>query len=331
MRLLSFFQKKDILRNSERLFYRESGVGFMKRDGYHMLNNMLKTVFGTFILAFGTAIFVLPYNLVTGGVSGVAIVLAHLIQGVDTEIFITALSWGLFILGYFALGKGFALKTLISSIVYPIGVGLFVPLTQPDVLGGFFSLSSGEYGEISILLAAVFGGFLIGAGCAITFLGGGSTGGVDVLSFMICKQFPKLKSSKVIFIVDAVIILLGMLVVGDLVLSLLGILTAFVGALVIDKLFLGESRAFIANVFSDAYEEINKDVIRLLNRTTTIHEVTGGYTKQSRKMLMITFHMRQYNELLSIISRHDKDAFITIHSAHEINGDGWTFDRKTEE
>lgn len=296
----------------------------LKNKTLRIVKNIAITIFGTLILSLGTAVFILPYDLVIGGVSGIGIILAHLIADVPTEVWIAALTWILFIIGYFALGKDFAMKTLISSLVYPLGIAAFSPMATAEFFGGFLNLGTGQYSEISVLLASVFGGCLIGIGCAIVFLGGGSTGGVDILSFILCKCFPRLKSSRVIFLVDALIIALSMLIVGDFALSLLGIIAAFVGSLVIDRLFLGQSRAFVALVFSDAYVSINEEIIRRLNRTTTMLEVIGGYTKRRRIMLLITFPMREYNELLSIISRLDKDAFVAVYSAHEITGFGWT-------
>ena len=299
-----------------------------RNNAYYIAKNILLTVLGTLILAFGTALFVLPYDLITGGVSGLAIIFSHLVPSITTEIWIAILTWSMFVLGLIVLGRAFALKTLISSIVYPLGVALFSPLVSAQCLGGFFNLSLGSFSDISVLLAALFGGCLIGAGCAIAFLGGGSSGGVDVLSFVICKISPRLKSSRVIFFVDAVIIILGMISTRDFALSLLGILSAFVGALVIDKLFLGRSRAFIANVFSDEYEAINRGVIQNLGRTCTIIDAVGGYSQRKQRMLLITFDFGQYNELLHIIRTHDRNAFITVYAAHEINGDGWTIHKK---
>ena len=296
-----------------------------EKEIFYIAKSVAQTVLGSLILSFGTALFVLPYGLITGGVSGLAIVFADLFHGLSTESWIAILTWSFFLLGFVTLGKSFAVKTLISSVVYPLGVALFTPLLSMESLGGFLNLHTSQYAEISVLLAALFGGCLVGAGCAITFLAGGSTGGVDIISLALCKWFPRLKSSKVIFFVDAAIISLGMLSTQDFALSLLGILSAFVSALVIDKLFLGASRAFIANVFSDAQDAIVRDVIDMLHRTCTIVDTVGAYSKRKRKMLMITFPLNQYNALLHIIHSNDKNAFVTIHSAHEINGDGWTF------
>ena len=177
------------------------------------LKNMGLVVVGTLILAFGTALFILPFDLVCGGISSIAIILNNLlsVDFISIDTLITLITWTLFFIGLIFLGKNFALKTLISTIVYPIGISLFSKLYDPQFMNGIFCIDQSQYSEIAILLAALFGGVLVGAGCALTFLGGGSTGGVDIFASLICKIFKKLRSSVVIFCIDAITIALGLL------------------------------------------------------------------------------------------------------------------------
>lgn len=293
-----------------------------------MIKNILLVIIGTAVLAFGSGVFLIPFNLISGGMSGIAIILdkifpLNILNMSSIDVYVTFLTWALFFLGLFCLGKAFALKTLISAIVYPPMLSISLKLVENQVLNGFFDISS-SYPQIGILLAALFGGVCVGAGCAITFLGGGSTGGVDIIALVICKYIKKIKSSIMIFIIDASIVVLGVFVINDMVVSLLGITSAFICALVIDKLFLGESKAFIAQIVSNEYEKINQAIINKLDRTTTILEGTGGFTKQPRKVVMVSFTMSQYAQLTNLIKMIDKDAFVSIHRAHEINGEGWT-------
>ena len=297
-----------------------------KADILKSAKNIGLIIVGTLSLSLGTSLFMLPYNLVTGGVSGYAVVLSQIIppEILTVEMIITILTWISFFLGLICLGKMFAMKTLVSTIVYPIGVSIFTNITNPEFLGGFFNLQVSQHSDVGVLLAAVFSGVLIGFGCALTFLGGGSTGGVDVIAFIACKIFKKLRSSVAIFVVDASVILFGMFVIGDFVLSLLGIVSAFVAALMIDKVFIGGSKAFVAHIITDKHEEINKLVIEKLDRTSTVVDVVGGYSGVGKKMLMVSFSMNEYAELMSIITKNDREAFLTVNQAHEIHGEGWT-------
>ena len=299
-----------------------------------MLKNTILVILGTFVLAFGTGLFIIPFDLVTGGVSGIGIILSRIfasipfLSGVHVDVYASVVNWILFFLGLVFLGKAFAMKTLVSTVVYPFALSLAVWLSGGEVLGGFFNLLSEryvEYGEITRILATVFGGAMVGAGCALTFLGGGSTGGVDIIALIICKYVRRIKSSVLIFTLDAGIVALGVFVIGDLVTSLLGIASAFICAISLDKLFIGESSAFIAHIVSEKYTEINAAVIERLERTSTILDCMGGYSGKSRKMLVTTFAVNQYAEFTAIISAIDKRAFVTVHRAHEINGEGWSY------
>ena len=292
-----------------------------------VFKSILLTVAGTLVLSFGTAVFIVPFNLVAGGISGISIVLDRLILPDVTsfDLIVTIVTWTLFFVGLIVLGKSFALKTLISTVIYPIGVSLFMRLATPDFLGGFFYLKGyTEYSDVALLLATILGGACVGIGCSITFLGGGSTGGVDIIAFTVCKIFKRAKSSVVLFIIDAVIVVCGMFVLQNLVVSLLGIISAFVSAIMVDKVFLGSNRSFIAQIISDNPEEINKEITERIGRGTTVVSVTGGYTGKDKKMIMVSFTLNQYADILAAIHTIDKNAFVTIHQAHEINGEGWT-------
>jgi uncharacterized membrane-anchored protein YitT (DUF2179 family) len=305
-------------------------LNYSRKQLLHEARNLLLVILGAAILGFGTGVFFIPFDLVTGGVSGLAIVIEHLLPfNISVDVYVAVITWSLFFVGLFTLGKNFALKTLVSSIVYPTALALSSQLVSPEVLGGFFYLEGYAYKDITILLAAIFGALCIGVGCAITFVGGGSTGGVDVIAFLICKVFKRLKSSVVLFAVDATIVVLGMFVLKDLVLSLLGIMAAFIFALVVDYVFIGSGKDFVAHIISDHPEEISRLVIERIDRTTTILDAVGGYSKEKKKLVMVSFTINQYSELMNIINRVDKKAFVTISRAHEINGEGWTHEKKS--
>ena len=293
------------------------------------LKNISLVILGTLVLAFGCAVFVVPFNLVTGGVTGLSIVIDNVFGkiGLDIEIdiIIGVLTWLMFFLGLLFLGKDFALKTLVSAIVYPPAISLFMKLVDPAVMGGFLDLTTSAHADIALIISALFGGLCIGTGCAITFLGGGSTGGVDIIAFILCRFFKKWKSSIVIFAIDAITVLLGMFVIQDLILTLLGIISAMVGAIVIDKIFIGRSQAFTAQIVSDKYEEINLAIRNEVRRTTTMIPAKGGYSGDEKTVLMVTFTMRQYAYLMNAVKRIDKTAFVSISRAHEINGEGFTY------
>ena len=307
-----------------------------KREWMIFIKSFIFIILGTFILAFGTAMFIFPFDLVTGGISGIGIILSKALSSVPfigdlgPDVYSSLINWILFALGFVLLGKTFAMKTLISTVFYPLALFISEYIVHSSPIAELLDLTkyTGEYHSIALIIATVFGGACIGAGCAFTFLGGGSTGGVDVIALTLSKYVRGLKSSVSFFICDTVIILIGVFAVDNFLLSLLGIVSAFICAISIDKLFLGESSAFIAHVVSDKYEEINCAVIEKMSRTTTIVDAVGGYSGEGKKLVIITFAMRQYPAFTQIISSIDKNAFVTVHRAHEINGEGWTYELK---
>ncbi len=288
--------------------------------------NIFLVVCGTIILSFGSAVFLIPFDLVAGGVTGSAIIIENFspYSFITVDLIIVVLSWGLFFIGLIFLGKAFAFKTLISTVIYPPSVAFFSRLVEAHFFEKLLNLKGGLYGEVSPLLAALFGGVLVGVGCALTFRGGGSTGGTDILAFVLCRAFKNLRSSVAIFIVDAAVILGGLFVLQSLTLTLLGIITAFVSVIVIDKVFLGQEQAFAAQIISQKEKQLRAEIIEKLSRTTTEISVVGGFTGEAQTMLMVTFTLGQYADLLSIIKSVDAAAFVTIYRAHEISGKGWT-------
>lgn len=297
-----------------------------KTELRNRIRSIILVIVGTSILAFGTAVFILPFDLVAGGMSGLAIVIDALIpiEAITVDMIITVLTWSLFLLGLLFLGKDFAMKTLISAIVYPIAIALFLRLVNADVLGGLFSLETSGYSELPLIISATVGGALVGVGCAVTFLSGGSTGGTDIVAFLICKLFKRLKSSTAVFLVDALVIVLGVFLTKNLILSLLGIISAMICAIVIDKIFLGGTAALVAQIVTEEGEEINRAVIEQMERSTTILSAVGGYSGKKKQLLTVSFSMRQYTQLMDIILRTDPAAFVTVYKAHEIRGEGWT-------
>ncbi|MBP5342697.1 YitT family protein [bacterium] len=299
---------------------------FTKENTLKLISNTLLVLLGTFILAMGTEMFIIPQELDTGGVSGIAICFKYAGIEFSTEIIIGIIGWILFFLGLIFLGWSFSAQTLISTITYPLFLLLinficskysFLLIAESQSLAGNPALIT--------LLSSLFGGILVGAGCAITFVGGGSTGGVDIITFIICKYFKRIKSSASIFIIDAIIVILGFIINKDhdIALCLEGVFSAFIAALVVDRIFVGQSDSFAAYIITDKYQEITDEVINKLNRTTSILDIEGGYTKEMKKMLIVSFTIRQYTQVMSIITRYDRKAFTIIHRTHEIDGEGF--------
>ena len=207
------------------------------------IKNVFLIILGTASLALATAAFLVPFELVAGGISGLAIVINSLLGGgfLSVEIIITVLTWISFFAGLIFLGKSFALKTLLSSALYPLLVAIFIERGLSDSFRHFLDLEGG------MLIAAALGGALVGIGCALSFKSGGSTGGVDVLALTLCKKHPTLKLPRLMLIIDTAIIIFGAFAIADPKKTLFGIFSALTSAFTIEAVLNTKFKAFWTN------------------------------------------------------------------------------------
>ena len=198
-----------------------------KKEILKIVKDTLLIILGNFVLAFGTAIFLTKLNIVAGGLSGIGIIFQYhfgqYVGGQLIDIVVFIFTWILWVIGLIFLGKDFALKTLISAIVYPLALSLFlrVPvfgtLSESICYYGLTVTDGVVEGSVPIghlLLCGLFGGVFVGTGVALTFTGGGSTGGVDVIIALLGKYTP-IKESVASFMIDAVIIVTAMIAIPN--------------------------------------------------------------------------------------------------------------------
>ncbi len=315
-----------------------------KRQVLHTIFKIFLVLLGTFILAFGTGVFLVPFNIITGGVSGISILLGRLnILSVDIWSYI--ICWSLFIVGFFVLGLKFSLSTLISTIFYPIfltillriGLGeaclsLLCPKNGIVYINGNLSVlptTIQSLGTGNLLIISLFGGIFVGLGCGITFIGEGSTGGLDILCF-IFKKFFNFSVSVTSFILDASVILIGIIV--DIVnggtsttfmASLIGIIGAFSCAMAIQYIYNGLESSYVCDIITSKPDEVNDYVQKELERTTTYFKIVGGYSKEEKTMIRLVFSKREYTTIKDALSKIDPEAFITFTKAKLVTGEGF--------
>ena len=283
---------------------------------------VLLVILGSAILAYGTAIFLTKLEIVAGGLSGVAIIIQHFIGGADQyiDIIVAAASVVLFFIGLFFVGKEFALKTLVSTIAYPAFLALFL---RVEYFHQVADLVSGDGSVGYILVCGIFAGVFVGAGVALTFLGGGSTGGVDIIIVIIAKH-TKLNESISSFVTDASIILLSIILIpGNIVNSLCGIISAFVVALMIEFIYVNQTASIQADVISDKWEDISRFAQDEMGRGATIIKAQGGYHQEERIILRVVFDRRQFDVFKKYVARTDPKAFITYTQTNAVYGEGF--------
>lgn len=286
------------------------------------LTNYMLIIIGSAVLAIGDAFFIIPYNIVSGGVAGFGIVMSFA-AGWDTELTITIAQWVLFFLGIILLGAKFGFKTIVSTVVYPLFLYLFTYIYENYQWVHLPGISATNDNFVAILvLAGLVGGALVGAGCGLTFLGGGSTGGVDCLSLASAKYF-KIKTAVTGFVIDASIIFAYIVYMDSILLLLVGIISAFMCAFLINLTYREDQNSYVADIISEKWELINNEINYELDRGTTLLESYGGYTGKEKMMIHVVFSKEDYDEIMKLIFKYDPDAFVFTTKAHEATGEGF--------
>lgn len=306
-----------------------------KMDWFKLICRTILVIIGTVVVAIGNIAFLVPLDINAGGLSGIGIIARYFadpsFKTMIYNIIVTGASVILWLVGLLFIGKDFAIKTLVATIVFP--AANWILTTVPGI-----STSIANFGELiktsgngptagNYLLAGLFGGVFVGTGVSITFVGGGSTGGVDVITFLF-EKYLKIKQSIASFLVDGTIVVLGLLLLlprdnSFLLPCLSGILSAFVTALIIEIIFIGSQTSYQVDIISEKWEEISKFAQDEMGRGATIIPAKGGYRGENRPILRIVFDKRQYNKIRVFISKVDPKAFVTFTRTNAVFGEGF--------
>lgn len=270
----------------------------------------LLVILGSCILALGVGVFILPNNILTGGVAGIVIIIKRFID-VDEEIMVIIINIILFIIGWIFLGQKFFKKTILSLIAYSLALLMVkefvvVPVVDP-------------------ILAAVYGGLLLGIGVALVVKQGGSTGGMDIPP-LILHKYAKVDPSKGIMVTDTLTVLAGWYAYGFETI-LIGLVSVFVSSFAIGRILNAYNgvRGMQLQIISDKYEDINNAINSELERGTTLIHGRGGYSKEDKNIILLVVSNDELDEVLDIVERYDKNAFTIISEAIDVHGEGFTY------
>ena len=274
--------------------------------------DIIWVVAGNAVLALAVSMFILPYDILSGGVAGIAVALQPLIP-LPVTLMVNLLVVGLFILGACFLGKEFAMKTILSSLIYPVFLTFFsgrVPMLDLDPI-----------------LASLYGGLLGGMGGGMALRTGASTGGMDIPPLIVHK-LTHIEIAKLVLITDALTVLLGAFTYG-LEAVLIGFVSVWASSVAIDKMLMfGGQQAKAIQIISDQYEQIIERIHSELDRGTTLIEAQGGYTHEKRKIVLVVITKNQYPALMEMVTAIDKEAFVIANDTHEVKGFGFSFEFK---
>ncbi|PRY83903.1 YitT family protein [Alkalibacterium olivapovliticus] len=266
-------------------------------------------IFGSFLTAIAFQVFLLPNNIVSGGVSGLSIA-ANAMFGWSPALFQYAVNIPLLILCFILLGKAAGYKTILGSILLPfflIFIGHFPALTSDP------------------LLAALFGGGITGLGIGIVFRAKASTGGTSII-VQILYQFLHLQFGLSTIMVDGVVIMIALLVF-DVETVMYSLIALFIVSRTIDLVQLGFHRNKNVFIISDSPQDIRTEILHTMQRGVTNLGIRGGYGNTDKDMLMVVIQEREFTLLKEVVLKADSDAFVVAMPASEVLGRGFSLEK----
>lgn len=266
-------------------------------------------VVGCALYAIGVTAFALPNHISQAGTTGLAIIVNHLFEFIPLGTANLLLNIPLFVLGFIFIGWRFVAKTGWVTIILSVIL---------DVFANFLPTYTGNQ-----ILAAIFCGLCTGAGLAIVFMRGATTGGTDIIGRIVHKRHPHIQVGKVIMASDVVIVLLGALVFRSVESAMFAVITIFVNSRLLDYILYGTGSGKMLLAVTEHAQEIADAITSQMGRGVSILPVKGGYTGEEKNMVICAVKKREVQQLTKIIRHVDTDTFIIITDAGEILGEGF--------
>jgi len=272
----------------------------MEERSSHMLKNLIVIV-GSFVIAFAFNAFLVPHEILSSGISGIAILLG-IITPFDTGILNFIMNVPLLILGYYKLGKEITLNTLVC--VLSLSVFLYIIPAE--------SISD------NILLSAIFGGAIGGLGIGLIMKYSGTSGGMDIIAIIISRS-SNFSVGLLLTGMNSVIVLVSG-TVFNWEIALYTLLSIYLTGKAIDTIYTNHEKLTM-QIITTAAEPIRQELLVSIYRGVTVTEGYGGYTLEKKHILMMVVTRYEMLQIKQIIHKHDEKAFINIFETVEIVGE----------
>ena len=265
-------------------------------------------IIGAFLMAVSTALFLLPNQLSTGGISGISTILYYLCN-YPVGLTMLLMNVPLFVIAMVKVNKRLFFKSILGTVLLSVFI---------DLLENLSPITNDRF------LACIYGGIIMGIGTAIILKAGASTGGTDLLSYVIRAYNNKFKSSRVIIIADTIIIFFNIIFFREIEIGLYSVIAIYLMGKMIDIIFEGIYFTKIMFIISEKYEEISKEIGILVKRGGTGIYSKGMYSGKQNVMLFCVASRKEVAEIKQIIKQIDKNAFIVTTDAIETLGKGFS-------
>lgn len=277
------------------------------------IKNILLIILGNISIAFALSTLILEQNIIAGGASGIGIIFNHYF-GCSISLVVGALNVVLFLLGFYFLGKKFAMTTLLSTFLFPFLLEFFNQLT---LIHHYLN---------DPLLACIIAGCFIGLGIGLILKANASTGGVDILALIINKKF-YLPVHYVLNAIDVVILLLQFSF-NDTTHVIYGIVAVVITSFMLNYTLTRGTALTQVLIMSDAYEEIKNMILHEQDAGVTLLKSEKGYTGDQSSLVLTVIPYRKLPAIKEMIHKIDPLAFIIVSHIEEVGGKGFSFEKR---
>ena len=269
-------------------------------------------ILGALIQAVGVWCFVEPCRIAPGGASGIALLLNDLIH-IPVGTLTLLVNIPLLIASGMLLDRKRTVRTIRTVVIMTVCLDYVIAPIMSQYVG-------------DRLISSAFGGILVGAGMALIFMRGSTTGGGDILAKLLQKRFPWMQTGYAIMVIDLVIISLSIPVFGGLEDALYGIISMVCTTQTIDALLYGMNKGTMVLIASRHNRQIADEIMATLGRGTTFFKSVGGYSRKEGETLMCIVDRKQFHAVKSIIDKWDRGAFVVASETKEVYGEGFLDD-----
>lgn len=264
---------------------------------------------GALIYSIGTQCFVTPANIAPGGAVGIALMVNYL-TGIPVGMMTLMVNLPLLVLAWFYLSRKFVIRTAvacgISSVIMDFLIAPIFPMYGGDRL-----------------LSSLYGGILIGVGMAFIFLAGSTTGGSDVVGYLLQKKYPHVSIGRALLSIDGIILSTSILAFRNVDAALFGLISLYAQTKVIDTIIYGSDAGSKASIITKRPSEISRRIIAELDRSATMIAGKGAYSGQDMTIVLCTVRKSEFSKLKKIIGECDQEAFVMVTETSEVFGLGF--------
>lgn len=280
----------------------------MKHTVSYYVKSYVVITLGSILYALAYNIFYAPNLVAMGGLTGLGQVLNALIPVLPVGTTVFVMNVPLFFLGWKFIGG----HLLVSSL-YAMTFSSFAI----DVMDMIY-----QFPPMDTMLAAIFGGALLGAGIGLVFSKGATTGGTDLIARLLKLKFAWLPMGTLVLIPDFIVIVLAAIAFGKVESALYGLVSLFITSKVMDMVLYGMDSSKVAYIISDSCKEIT-DAVMAMDRGATILHGEGAYSGDEKKVLMVAFKQKEIVPLKEKVNEIDPHAFLIVCDAHDVLGEGF--------